>query len=132
MKGPHLFTTRPELTGVSATFTRCSTCKYFCSFKQLYKVLTTNDAHSYVVYGQRRRREGESAFKLATASVFYRMLRSLASIDMTTSDSKPSASRTDSRNSPSTTKPSLASLRRSRVEASTSRRWRDSRLVVWR
>lgn len=35
-----------------------------------------------VVYGQRRRREGESAFKLATASVFYRMLRSLASIDI--------------------------------------------------
>jgi polyisoprenyl-phosphate glycosyltransferase len=35
-----------------------------------------------VVYGQRRRRQGESAFKLATASVFYRMLRSLASIDI--------------------------------------------------
>jgi len=35
-----------------------------------------------VVYGQRRRREGESAFKLATASVFYRMLRALASIDI--------------------------------------------------
>jgi len=35
-----------------------------------------------VVYGQRRRRQGESAFKLATAAVFYRMLRSLASIDI--------------------------------------------------
>lgn len=35
-----------------------------------------------VVYGQRRRRQGESVFKLATASVFYRMLRSLASIDI--------------------------------------------------
>lgn len=35
-----------------------------------------------VVYGQRRRRQGESAFKLATASVFYRFLRSLANIDI--------------------------------------------------
>ncbi len=35
-----------------------------------------------VVYGQRTRRPGETAFKLATASAFYRVLRNLASIDI--------------------------------------------------
>lgn len=35
-----------------------------------------------VVYAQRTRRKGETAFKLLTASVFYRMLRMLASIDI--------------------------------------------------
>jgi dolichol-phosphate mannosyltransferase len=35
-----------------------------------------------VVYGQRTRRPGETAFKLATAAAFYRVLRSLANIDI--------------------------------------------------
>jgi dolichol-phosphate mannosyltransferase len=35
-----------------------------------------------VVYAQRTRRPGESAFKLFTASAFYRVLRQLASIDI--------------------------------------------------
>jgi len=35
-----------------------------------------------VVYGQRRRREGETAFKLFTAKVFYRLFHRLAAIDM--------------------------------------------------
>lgn len=35
-----------------------------------------------VVYGQRTRRPGETAFKLATAGAFYRVLRNLASIDI--------------------------------------------------
>jgi polyisoprenyl-phosphate glycosyltransferase len=35
-----------------------------------------------VVYAQRERREGETFFKLFTASVFYRLIRRLASIDI--------------------------------------------------
>jgi dolichol-phosphate mannosyltransferase len=35
-----------------------------------------------VVYGRRRTREGESRFKLATASLFYRLLGKLAEIDI--------------------------------------------------
>src|SRR5205823_6391319 len=33
-----------------------------------------------VVYGQRRQREGESLFKLATASLFYRIIGKLSSV----------------------------------------------------
>lgn len=35
-----------------------------------------------VVYGQRARRDGESALKLLTARVFYRLLRSLSGVDI--------------------------------------------------
>lgn len=35
-----------------------------------------------VVYGQRRRRDGESAFKLWTAKVFYRLLRRITPVDI--------------------------------------------------
>lgn len=35
-----------------------------------------------VVYAQRKRREGESAFKLATAALFYRILRRIVKIDI--------------------------------------------------
>lgn len=35
-----------------------------------------------VVYAVRRKREGESAFKLATATVFYRMIRRLTHVDI--------------------------------------------------
>ena len=40
------------------------------------------DQGAEVVYGQRRRRAGESRFKLATAHVFYRVLRSLSDVDI--------------------------------------------------
>jgi polyisoprenyl-phosphate glycosyltransferase len=36
----------------------------------------------HVAYGQRRRREGETAFKLFTAKLFYRLFNSLTSINM--------------------------------------------------
>lgn len=35
-----------------------------------------------VVYGRRRKREGESLFKLASASLFYRLLRKMADVDI--------------------------------------------------
>lgn len=35
-----------------------------------------------VVYGVRRRREGETAFKLATASIFYRLIRRITHVDI--------------------------------------------------
>jgi dolichol-phosphate mannosyltransferase len=35
-----------------------------------------------VVYAVRRQREGETAFKLATASIFYRLFRKLAQVDL--------------------------------------------------
>src|SRR5262249_1510192 len=38
------------------------------------------DGGADVVYGQRRRRDGETAFKRATASLFYRLIASLSEV----------------------------------------------------
>jgi polyisoprenyl-phosphate glycosyltransferase len=40
------------------------------------------DAGADVVYGQRQKREGETAFKRLTAALFYRLLRRLVDIDI--------------------------------------------------
>ncbi|WP_428940648.1 glycosyltransferase family 2 protein [Fontivita pretiosa] len=41
---------------------------------------TMDEQQADVVYGQRRRREGESWFKLATASAFYRLIRRITDV----------------------------------------------------
>ena len=43
---------------------------------EMFRVM--NDQHADVVFGQRRSRPGETAFKLATASLFYRLIERLA------------------------------------------------------
>jgi glycosyltransferase involved in cell wall biosynthesis len=44
----------------------------------LEKMMAVMDAGADVVYGQRRRRDGEGWFKLATASLFYRLIERIA------------------------------------------------------
>ena len=46
----------------------------------LLPMLESMDQGAEVVYGQRRRRQGESAFKLATAALFYRLVQRLSSV----------------------------------------------------
>ncbi len=48
----------------------------------LGEMMALMDQGNDVVYGQRRRRAGETHFKTATASVFYRLLRRLTEIDI--------------------------------------------------
>ncbi len=45
-------------------------------------MLETMDAGADVVYGRRRRREGETAFKRCTASLFYRLINRLSDTDI--------------------------------------------------
>jgi dolichol-phosphate mannosyltransferase len=46
----------------------------------LLPMLESMDQGAEVVYGQRRRRQGESAFKLATAALFYRLINKIADV----------------------------------------------------
>ena len=48
----------------------------------LAEMMARMDAGADVVYGQRRTRAGESAFKKTTAALFYRVLRRLTEIDI--------------------------------------------------
>jgi dolichol-phosphate mannosyltransferase len=48
----------------------------------LGEMMALMDAGNDVVYGQRRRRAGETRFKTATAALFYRLLRRLTEIDI--------------------------------------------------
>jgi dolichol-phosphate mannosyltransferase len=48
----------------------------------LSEMMARMDEGHDVVYGQRRRRAGETAFKTATAALFYRLLRRLTEIDI--------------------------------------------------
>ena len=48
----------------------------------LPQMMQAADAGADVVYGQRSSRQGESWFKRATASVFYRLLRRLTDVDI--------------------------------------------------
>jgi len=45
-------------------------------------MLTLMDQGADVVYGQRRQRDGESAFKLATAAIFYRLIGRLTDVEI--------------------------------------------------
>jgi len=48
----------------------------------LREMMALMDAGNDVVYGQRRRRAGETRFKTASAALFYRLLRRLTEIDI--------------------------------------------------
>jgi glycosyltransferase involved in cell wall biosynthesis len=48
----------------------------------LSEMMALVDAGADVVYGQRRHREAESPFKLASAKIFYRLLRRLTDVDI--------------------------------------------------
>ena len=48
----------------------------------LAPMMARMDAGADVVYGQRQKREGETAFKRLTAALFYRLLRRLVDIDI--------------------------------------------------
>jgi polyisoprenyl-phosphate glycosyltransferase len=48
----------------------------------LPEMLQRMDAGADVVYGQRRRRKGESRFKLATSALFYRLISGLSSVKL--------------------------------------------------
>lgn len=48
----------------------------------LPSMMDAMDRGNDIVYGQRRSRQGESWFKRATASAFYRLLRTLADVDI--------------------------------------------------